>query len=48
MSALAEVPLSQSYAVTGSVNQLGDVQPVGGINEKVEGYFRICADRGLT
>jgi predicted ATP-dependent protease len=48
MSALAEVPISQSYAVTGSVNQLGDVQPVGGINEKVEGYFRICADRGLT
>jgi predicted ATP-dependent protease len=48
MSALAEVPISQSYAVTGSVNQLGDVQPVGGINEKIEGYFRICADRGLT
>lgn len=48
MSALAEVPISQSYAVTGSVNQLGDVQPVGGINDKIEGYFRICADRGLT
>jgi predicted ATP-dependent protease len=48
MSALAEVPISQSYAVTGSVNQLGDVQPVGGINEKIEGYFRVCAERGLT
>lgn len=48
MSALAEVPISQSYAVTGSVNQLGEVQPVGGINEKIEGFFRICAERGLT
>ncbi len=48
MSALAEVPISQSYAVTGSVNQLGEVQPVGGINEKVEGYFHICSERGLT
>ncbi len=48
MSALAEVPISQSFAVTGSVNQLGDVQPVGGINEKIEGFFRICAERGLT
>lgn len=48
MSALAGVPISQSYAVTGSVNQLGDVQAIGGINEKIEGYFRICADRGLT
>lgn len=48
MSALAEVPISQSYAVTGSVNQMGDVQPVGGINEKIEGFFRICAARGLT
>ncbi|MDX5402695.1 MAG: AAA family ATPase, partial [Rhodobacterales bacterium] len=46
MSALAQVPLSQSYAVTGSVNQLGDVQPVGGINEKIEGFFRICAEKG--
>ena len=48
MSALAEVPISQSYAVTGSVNQMGDVQPVGGINEKIEGFFRICAAKGLT
>ncbi|WP_135451265.1 MULTISPECIES: Lon protease family protein [Tabrizicola] len=48
MSALADVPISQSYAVTGSVNQLGDVQPVGGINEKIEGFFRVCAEKGLT
>lgn len=48
MSALAEVPVSQSYAVTGSVNQMGEVQPVGGINEKIEGFFRICAEKGLT
>jgi lon-related putative ATP-dependent protease len=48
MSALAEVPISQSYAVTGSINQLGEVQPVGGINEKIEGFFRVCAERGLT
>lgn len=48
MSALAEVPISQSYAVTGSVNQMGDVQPVGGINEKIEGYFRVCKEKGLT
>lgn len=48
MSALAEVPLSQSFAVTGSVNQLGEVQPVGGINEKIEGFFQVCVDKGLT
>jgi predicted ATP-dependent protease len=48
LSALAEVPISQSYAVTGSVNQMGDVQPVGGINEKIEAFFRVCAARGLT
>lgn len=48
MSALAEVPLTQSFAVTGSVNQLGEVQPVGGINEKIEGFFRVCLARGLT
>jgi len=48
LSAVAEVPLKQSLAVTGSVNQFGVVQPVGGINEKIEGYFDICAARGLT
>ncbi|MCX7272973.1 MAG: AAA family ATPase [Burkholderiales bacterium] len=48
LSAIARVPLRQSLAVTGSVNQHGDVQAVGGVNEKVEGFFRLCRDRGLT
>lgn len=48
MSALAEVPLSQSFAVTGSINQMGEVQPVGGINEKIEGFFDTCRHQGLT
>ena len=48
LSALAGVPLRQSLAVTGSVNQFGVVQPVGGINEKIEGYFDVCAARGLS
>ena len=48
LSALAEVPLRQDFAVTGSVNQLGVVQAIGGVNEKVEGFFDICAARGLT
>ncbi len=48
LSEVADVPLKQSLAVTGSVNQFGVVQPVGGINEKIEGYFDICAARGLT
>lgn len=48
LSALADVPIKQSIAVTGSVNQHGRVQPVGGINEKIEGYFDVCQARGLT
>jgi predicted ATP-dependent protease len=48
MSALADVPLRQDLAVTGSVNQSGDVQAIGGVNEKIEGFFDICAARGLT
>ena len=48
LSALSAVPIRQSLAVTGSVNQFGIVQPVGGINEKIEGFFEICAARGLT
>ncbi|MBL8350753.1 MAG: AAA family ATPase [Burkholderiaceae bacterium] len=47
LSSIADVPLCQCLAVTGSVNQLGDVQAIGGINEKVEGFFDICAARGL-
>ena len=42
------LPLRQDIAVTGSVNQLGVVQAIGGVNEKIEGYFDICAARGLT
>lgn len=48
LSALSEIPISQSLAVTGSVNQLGDVQAIGGVNEKIEGFFDICKLRGLT
>jgi lon-related putative ATP-dependent protease len=48
LSALAELPIRQSFAVTGSVNQHGDVQPVGGVNEKIEGFFDVCEGRGLT
>lgn len=48
LSALAEVPLNQSLAVTGSINQEGEVQAIGGVNEKIEGYFDICKARGLT
>jgi len=47
LSSIADVPLRQCLAVTGSVNQFGDVQAIGGINEKVEGFFDICAARGL-
>jgi predicted ATP-dependent protease len=47
MSSLAEAPVRQSLAVTGSVNQLGRVQAVGAINEKIEGFFDLCAARGL-
>lgn len=48
LSSLAEVPIKQSIAVTGSVNQKGLVQPVGGINEKIEGFYKICKLKGLT
>ena len=48
LSALSEVPLRQDLAVTGSVNQHGTVQAIGGANEKIEGFFDICKARGLT
>ena len=48
LSALAELPLRQDLAVTGSVNQHGQVQAIGGVNEKIEGFFDICRMRGLT
>jgi lon-related putative ATP-dependent protease len=48
LSAISEVPIRQSFAVTGSVNQHGQVQAIGGVNEKIEGFFDICKARGLT
>ena len=48
LSAIAEVPIKQSLAVTGSVNQRGEIQAIGGVNEKIEGFYDICKARGLT
>ncbi len=48
LSAIGEVPLRQSLAVTGSVDQHGRVQAIGGVNEKIEGFFEVCRTRGLT
>ena len=48
LSSLSGVPINQSIAVTGSVNQKGQIQPIGGVNEKVEGFFQICKMRGLN
>lgn len=48
LSCLSEVPLKQYIAITGSVNQRGDIQPIGGVNEKIEGFFDICKETGLT
>ncbi|MDX3773657.1 ATP-binding protein [Chromatiaceae bacterium AAb-1] len=48
ISAITNVPIRQSLAVTGSINQYGQVQAIGGVNEKIEGFFRLCDSRGLT
>ncbi len=48
LSTLAETPIKQSFAVTGSVNQHGEIQAIGGVNEKIEGFFDVCRARGLT
>ncbi len=48
LSALAEIPIEQGIAVTGSVDQYGGVQAIGGVNEKIEGFFRVCKSNGLT
>jgi Lon-like ATP-dependent protease len=48
LSSLSGLPLKQGIAVTGSVDQYGRVQAIGGVNEKIEGFFRVCASRGLT
>ncbi len=47
LSSLSEVPIRQSLAITGSVNQLGEIQPIGGVNDKIEGFFDICSIFGL-
>ncbi|MEG1705839.1 MAG: AAA family ATPase [Clostridia bacterium] len=47
LSSLASIPIKQNFAVTGSVNQKGEVQPIGGVSEKIEGFFNVCKDRGL-
>lgn len=48
LSAISGLPIKQNIAVTGSINQFGDIQPIGGVNEKIEGFFDVCAHRGLT
>lgn len=48
LSALAQVPIKQNLAITGSVNQFGEMQAIGGVNEKIEGFFDICCLKGLT
>jgi len=48
LSAIAGIPIRQDLAMTGSVNQLGEMQAIGGVNEKIEGFFDVCAARGLT
>lgn len=48
LSSLAEVPIKQSIAVTGSINQRGEIQPIGGVNAKIEGFFEICKRKGLN
>ena len=48
LSSLSGVPINQSFAVTGSINQRGEIQPIGGVNEKIEGYFEVCKVKGFT
>ncbi|PKL82506.1 MAG: peptidase [Ignavibacteriae bacterium HGW-Ignavibacteriae-3] len=48
LSAISKIPIKQSFAITGSVNQKGEIQPIGGVNEKVEGFFGVCKSKGLT
>ena len=48
LSSLSDIPLKQNIAVTGSVNQKGEVQPIGGVNQKIEGFFQICCAKGIN
>ena len=47
LSAIGKIPLKQHIAVTGSVNQKGEIQPIGGVSEKITGFFELCKQRGL-
>ncbi|MCF6298999.1 MAG: AAA family ATPase [Thiomicrorhabdus sp.] len=48
LSSISQVPMRQDLAITGSINQFGEIQPIGGANEKIEGYYKVCFERGLT
>lgn len=48
ISSIAGIPLRQDIAATGSINQKGEIQPIGGVNEKIEGFYRVCKAKGLT
>ncbi|TCK05747.1 ATP-binding protein [Marinobacterium mangrovicola] len=48
LSAISGLPIKQSFAVTGSINQQGEIQAIGGVNEKIEGFFELCRNRGLS
>lgn len=47
LSSLSSIPIKQGFAVTGSVNQKGEIQPIGGVSDKIEGFFKVCKERGL-
>lgn len=48
LSALTDIPIRQDLAITGSMNQKGDIQPIGGVNEKITGFYELCKERGFT
>ncbi len=48
VSSLTDLPIRQDLAVTGSINQLGDIQPIGGVNEKIDGFFDVCKAKGMS
>jgi predicted ATP-dependent protease len=48
LSSLSDTPIKQNIAVTGSVNQKGEIQPIGGVNQKIEGFFQVCRARGIN
>jgi predicted ATP-dependent protease len=48
LSSLSDVPVKQCFAITGSVNQKGQIQPIGGVNEKIEGFYHVCKEKGLN